>query len=305
MSHRSVSMSRRLSTIVVGLMTATLLLTSPAAAGPAFVEELPDLRMLAPDDVRVCGWEPPARPEDTFQSEICLPATSDNRWLRFSSLLMNVGHGTFRVVAERASTAVNHMQATQWIRKPHRQWRKVATGATLAWAQEEDGHPHWHTQGMERYRLFKLPSPFAGGAKVGVKRGYCFFDGMFVRPGLAYARTSPLYSFLDCGLLGLSEDALRLRVGLSVGWGDEYPWNYAGQRIDISGVADGEYLLCLSADPTDEFVELSDTNNEAWARIELTTQESPSYTVKVKVLASGRTPCQPQVPYDIALLSVG
>lgn len=283
---------------MVGLMTATLMLTSPAAAASSG-EQLPDLRMLAPDRFAVCG----APTSGTFQTENCPDASAGDRWLRFDSLLMNVGQGTFRVVAQRASTAEDHMHTTQWIRKPHRQWRKVATGATLAWAQEEDGHPHWHTQGMERYRLFKLPSPFAGGAKVGVKRGYCFFDGMYVRPGIPSARTSPLYSFYDCGLPGQSQDALRLRVGLSVGWGDEYPWNYAGQRIDISDVPDGEYLLCLSADPTDEFEELSDANNEAWARIELTTVAAPDYHVDVEVLASGRTPCQPQVPYDIAVLS--
>lgn len=283
---------------MVGLMTATLMLTSPAAAASSG-EQLPDLRMFAPDRFAVCG----APTSGTFQTENCPDASAGDRWLRFDSLLMNVGQGTFRVVAQRASTAEDHMHTTQWIRKPHRQWRKVATGATLAWAQEEDGHPHWHTQGMERYRLFKLPSPFAGGAKVGVKRGYCFFDGMYVRPGIPHARTSPLYSFYDCGLPGQSQDALRLRVGLSVGWGDEYPWNYAGQRIDISDVPDGEYLLCLSADPTNEFVELSDANNEAWARIELTTVAAPDYHVDVEVLASGRTPCQPQVPYDIAVLS--
>lgn len=298
MSRTQPPVARRLSALLVGLMTATLMLTSQAAAASS-TERLPDLRMLPPESFAVCG----APTSGTFQTENCPDASAGDRWLRFGSLLMNVGRGTFRVVAERASAAEDHMHATQWIRKPRGQWRKVPTDATLAWAQEEDGHPHWHTQGIERYRLFKLPSPFPGGAKVGVKRGYCFFDGAYVRPGIAFARTSPLYSFYDCGLPGQSQDALRLRVGLSVGWGDEYPWNYAGQRIDISDVADGGYLLCLSADPADDFLEVSDANNESWARIALTTVASPSYQVKVKVLASGRTPCQAQVPYDIAVLS--
>lgn len=299
MTRARPSAARRLSAMIVGLISATMLFTNPAAAASSG-ELLPDLRMLAPDSFAVCG----APTSGTFQTEDCPDASAGDRWLRFDSVLMNVGHGTFRVIAERESTAVDHMHATQWIRKPHGQWRKMPTDATLAWAQEEDGHPHWHTQGMERYRLFKLPSPFAGGARVGVKRGYCFFDGVFLRPGLPYARTGPLYSFYACGLPGQSQDALRLRVGLSVGWGDEYPWNYAGQRIDIGDVADGQYLLCLSADPTDEFVELSDGNNEAWARIELTTTEAPDHHVSVQVLASGRTACQPQVPYDITVLSV-
>ena len=216
---------------------------------------------------------------------------------------MNVGAGTFRVVASRASTSEEHMHAVQWIRRPNREWRKEPTDAVLAWAQQEDGHPHWHTQGMERYQLLKLPQPFAGEAKVGVKHGYCFFDGMLVRSDLEYARPSPLYSFYSCGVPGQSQDALRLKVGLSVGWADEYPWNYAGQRIDIAGVKDGDYLLCMTADPAKQFVELRDSNNQSWARIRLTTTAKPTYAVDVEVLASGKTGCQGQVPYPIVPLA--
>ena len=208
---------------------------------------------------------------------------------------MNIGVGTFRVVASRASTAEDHMHATQWIRRPNRAWRKVATDAVLAWAQQEDGHPHWHTQGMERYQLFRLPRPFPGGAKVGVKHGYCFFDGFNVRPGLPEARPLPFYSFYSCGVPGQSQDALSLRVGLSVGWGDEYPWNYAGQRIDITDVEDGEYLLCLTADPNNDFIELRENNNASWARIQLTTTLDP-YKVTVTVLESGKTACRNSCP---------
>ena len=53
-----------------------------------------------------------------------------------------------------------------------------------------------------------------------------------------------------------SQGLLKLRVGLSVGWGDIYPARFAGQRIDITDVPDGTYLLCLTADPSNEFVEL-------------------------------------------------
>lgn len=284
----------RLLVVMVATLTASLAPTTSAAAGGA-VELLPDLRMAPPDDLTVCG----APTTGTFQTENCPDETQGDAWLRFDSLLMNVGKGTFRLVARRASTAQDHLHATQWIRRSDLSWRKLPTEATLAWAEEEDGHPHWHTQGMERYQLLKLPSAFAGGAKVGVKRGYCFFDGQSVRRDLKGARTQPLYSFYDCGIPGQSQDALKIRVGLSVGWGDEYPWNFAGQRIDISDVPDGDYLLCLTADPLLQFKELRDGNNQSWARIRLTTTTEPSYKVRVEVLARGQGSCQKQVPYPI------
>lgn len=277
----------------VALVTASLA-NATSAAVAASDERLPDLRMEQPDSFTVCG----APTTGTFQTENCPAASPGDRWLRFDSLLMNVGEGTFRVVARRASTAQDHMHATQWIRRPNRQWRKVETDAVLAWAEQEDGHPHWHTQGMERYQLYKLPEPFAGGAKVGVKHGYCFFDGFFGRPNLPGARDLPLYSFYSCGIPGQSQNALQLRVGLSVGWGDEYPWNYAGQRIDISNVPDGDYLLCLTADPSNDFIELREGNNSSWARIRLTTTTSP-YKVTVTVERRGRTACQGQLPYPM------
>jgi len=292
--------SRRFAVVAIGLLTAGLALPSAAAAGRIPTDgAVPDLRMMTPGSFRVCG----APTSGTFQTENCPDASSNDRWLRFDSILMNVGAGPFKVVANRTSTAEDHMHAAQWIRKPAGAWRKVPTNAILAWAQLEDGHPHWHTQGMEQYRLFKLPSPFPGGALVGVKHGYCFFDGMLIRPDLVATRPTPLYSFYSCGLPGQSQDALKLTVGLSVGWADEYPWNYAGQRIDISGVDDGEYLVCLTADPSNDFLELKDTNNEAWAHVELITLSNP-YRVQVHVMGAGRTPCQTQVPYSIPPLAV-
>lgn len=284
----------RLLVAAVATLTASLALTTSAAATTA-AELLPDLRMAAPTDLTVCG----APTTGTFQTENCPDETAGDAWLRFDSVLMNVGKGTFRLVARRSSTAEDHLHATQWIRRSDLTWRKLPTDATLAWAQEEDGHPHWHTQGVERYQLLKLPSAFPDGAKVGVKRGYCFFDGQSVRPDLRWARPAPLYSFYSCGIPGQSQSVLKLQVGLSVGWADEYPWNYAGQRIDISDVEDGDYLLCLTADPLEQFKELRDGNNQSWARIRLTTTAQPSFKVKVRVLSRGQSSCQKQVPYPI------
>jgi hypothetical protein len=276
-------------------MMAVALLPGPVATAGAVHDVLPDLAMLAPDHLTVCG----APTGGTFLTEDCPTPSAVDRWLRFDSVILNAGNGTFRVRARRVSTADPEMHARQLIRRSDGTFRRHATDAHLHWAEDEDGHPHWHTESMERYRLFRLPEPFAGGAKVGVKHGYCFFDGLLLRPDLRRARPTPRYSFYSCGVPGQSQDALELTVGISVGWGDTYPWNYAGQRIDITSVDDGDYLLCLSADPLGEFLEAREGNNDGWARIRLTTDTDPTYVVHVRVLERGTTPCRKQVPYQI------
>jgi hypothetical protein len=60
-------------------------------------------------------------------------------------------------------------------------------------------------------------------------------------------------------------------MGLSVGWGDRYPYNIAFQYIDISGLPNGEYLVTVTADPPaaggGRFIEANEDNNSSWALI--------------------------------------
>lgn len=59
-------------------------------------------------------------------------------------------------------------------------------------------------------------------------------------------------------------------MGLSVGWGDEYPSTIAFQYIDITGLPNGDYLVSLEADTANHFVEANDDNNGGWAVIRIT-----------------------------------
>jgi hypothetical protein len=58
-------------------------------------------------------------------------------------------------------------------------------------------------------------------------------------------------------------------MGLSVGWGDKYPWNIAYQYIDISRLPYGNYCLSLTADPNREFMEANVFNNTVRTRISI------------------------------------
>jgi hypothetical protein len=50
-------------------------------------------------------------------------------------------------------------------------------------------------------------------------------------------------------------------MGLSVNWGDKYPWSIAFQYIDVSTLPYGNYCLTMTADPRAEFVEATVANN--------------------------------------------
>jgi putative cell wall-binding protein len=75
-------------------------------------------------------------------------------------------------------------------------------------------------------------------------------------------------------------------MGLSVGWGDDYPANFAFQWIDITTLPPGDYTVQARADEQNWYLESNETNNCAYARVRITATNGP-----VQVLGSGRS-CQ-------------
>ena len=62
---------------------------------------------------------------------------------------------------------------------------------------------------------------------------------------------------------------MRLRNGLSVGWGDIYHRSLPGQYIDITGLPNGLYRLSATADQADFFLESNDANNSTWVDLRI------------------------------------
>ena len=57
--------------------------------------------------------------------------------------------------------------------------------------------------------------------------------------------------------------------GMSVGYGDRYGYQLAGQSIDLSLLQDGLYELEITFDPNNKIVETSDSDNAACVLIQL------------------------------------
>jgi hypothetical protein len=223
--------------LVAGFLAATPARPAPVQAG---AEAIPDLEVAPLDDFQI-QW------------------VNGRRLLRFTAMMVNTGAGHFEVRGSRASTS-DPMRVRQVIYTNSSRStisRQVLTDAVGKWSG--DGHDHWHVQEMMRYDMWG-----ASGSLTGAKVGFCFLDSDPYRLSLPGAAQSFYYRGSWCQT---TPNALSNRMGISIGWGDEYEWYLAWQWVDITGWPAGTYTVRSKVDPHDFFLEEGETNNCAWARI--------------------------------------
>ncbi|MEW5990603.1 MAG: lysyl oxidase family protein [Chloroflexota bacterium] len=207
---------------------------------------LPDLVMLPPSDFKI---EQQAR---------------KTRLLRFSTVIVNLGPGPFQVLGQlNGATSGDPYDVVQHLAEPGGGLSDHPTGATMFWSG--DGHNHFHVRDLQEMTLQNLNALVLAR---GAKRGFCFWDNYnYGAPAPAYYHPS------TTDACELAPDG-TVPMGLSVRWGDRYPYNIAFQYIDISKLGNGEYLVTVAADPaapgeTGQFIEANEQNNTAWARIRI------------------------------------
>jgi len=195
--------------------------------------------------------------------------------LRFSAMIVNIGAGPFELAASRPDTG-SAWTVSQRLRHADGSTTVSPTAAGMIF-DTGDSHGHWHVRDLESYDLLRLDN----GVKVGTaaKSGFCFFDTDHYA-SLPGSPTSRVYGPGSCG----HADSLDVSMGLSVGWGDEYPWNFTGQYIDITSVANGKYRLRATADQGGLFAESNEANNVTWVDISLSRRKAKT---SVKVLRYG------------------
>lgn len=215
-----------------------------------------------------------------------LETVNGRRLLRFTTIMVNRGPGHFEVRGWRPSTAYSRMAIDQVIFDDAGGYRRRATGSSGTYAG--DGHDHWHVNEIMTYELWKVGDRSI--KREGAKTGFCFFDTTAWNLGLRGARSVSYYREEWCGARG----ALSNRVGISVGWGDRYPWNFAYQWIDVTNLPAGAYKVRATVDIQDWFLEKDEYDNCKWTRIRLPEAGAGN---KVKILdaggACGRTAITP------------
>lgn len=203
---------------------------------------LPDLGMLAPKDFSI-----QSRPRGV-------------RWLRFDTVVVNVGPGLFDVYGHGPADAQGTLPVVQRVQDGAGGWIEVSTPARMFYAG--DGHSHWHVRDFQDWTIARVNDP-ANVLKRGAKTGFCFWDNY------NYIATGPFVYHPSTTSACIQRVNGTVPMGLSIGWGDEYPSSIAFQYIDISGLPNGDYLVTLEADLANEFVEANDGNNTSWATIRI------------------------------------
>jgi Lysyl oxidase len=246
--------TQRASAVILAVAALAALPSSAGAATPT----IPDLGMARLSDIYLAM------------------APSGQKQLRFSATIVNVGAGPFELAGSRTSSSGAFSLSQRTYNADGSSSLASTPGASLVFGG--DGHNHWHVNALERYELRRLDN----GVKVGTaaKSGFCFYDTGSYR-WLAGSPASAVYTSVGCGVAS----SLDVRMGISVGWGDTYPWTLPDQFVDVTSLASGKYRLYAEADPNGWFYESSRQNNATWADVALTTSRKGS--TKVRVLAYG------------------
>jgi hypothetical protein len=215
-------MSARLLPAATGLLIIVLATLAPPARA-ASADVLPDLDQESPTALAVTR----------------APAGQHRKWLLgFGSAVRNVGAGPLVIDGHRSGRRVSRMVADQLVRRAGASDRRVRGVGHLRFVVSPD-HRHWHYIGFERYALRGVDEP--GAVRRGHKSGFCLGDRYPVTaPVLPAASATPVFTS-RCGLG--QRGRLRVREGISVGYGDYYGAGLEGQYITLDGLPDGRYTL--------------------------------------------------------------
>jgi len=197
------------------------------------------------------------------------------RCLRFDQIVENVGEGPFelryKLPPEDAypSGEPNLVTFENLVQRIYWSDGRAPEDRVADTYEFHPAHAHFH---YRNFAVSSLSRVEPDGTKTvvarGRKNGFCMVDvenTWFGRRGDA-ART---YRPPACLAPTHGEENIN---GISRGWADVYNWYLADQYIEVSGLADGDYVLETVADPAATVAESDDTNNCSAVLITLSDQ---------------------------------
>jgi len=234
------------------------------------------------------GCEPTDRLPDLRVGELygfSVQRTSSGRaLLRFGTIGFNVGAGPLEARGVRTDTDSGSMLVTQRIYDSEGGHRDRRTSAVMVY-DTGDNHDHWHTRQFMTVTMYRLGNPT--GNVYGLRKlGYCLLDAERMSNPPPNSPETRQYPNGSCG----NRSSTSVRTGLSIGYGDDYPPQYAHQWMDVNRLPVGTYRICATVDPFGDFVESRDDNNQRWVDVRVNVRAG---TVQVLDTAVGR--CGPNV----------
>lgn len=217
--------------------------------------------------------------------------------LRFDQVLGNIGTGALDLRFDQPAGVppVDDQQVptSQRIYRTDGSSYDVPTGHMIWHAI----HQHYHFEGFAQSKLWATTAqggrqgavPVATGNKV----SFCIATTT-IHPAYwgQQAFGADVYPAPDClEPVSTSGGLDHFKQGMSVGWSDEYNWFLPGQYVEVTGVADGDYILDTTVDPTARLVERDKTNNCGSVRVRLS--HMGTQNAQAELLGPGPA-CAPQ-----------
>jgi hypothetical protein len=204
--------------------------------------------------------------------------------LRFGTLLANVGDGPIEVRGH-GREGRQMLNPEQWITRANGQSYGVPLpNVTLLY--NGDGHDHFHIQGLNVARLIpvEVADPAAAAERHWRKIGFCLMDVLKVGRKDRPAWASKAGDYYSCG----NRHSGRIRMGISVGYQDDYRPSIAWQSVVVDELPPGRYLLCVTANATGVLIEKPDsaTNNSHWLRLDINVAKN-----KLALIEEAHSPC--------------
>jgi hypothetical protein len=229
-------------TVVLALASGLSLVRPVGAQAPTLL--YPDLRALPPAPLVI---------QDSL-----LDDGSTHHLLRFTTTIWNAGRGPLELRGDSSQgTTVAYQRAYD------------ETGTVTEWPVGEfvfhRSHQHWHFENFADYELWpkrEYDAWIASGRQVGQPRwrgskttgqgeSFCVRDSWPIED---LASSPPHRTYNTCE---------RELQGISVGWGDTYPYSLPEQWIDLNDqvLPDGRYVLRVVADRQNLLRESADGND--------------------------------------------
>ncbi len=184
-------------------------------------------------------------------ADLAVRIENGRKLLRFSNTVYNWGDGPLELRPKQRTK--NQTEAYQ------RMYSHAADGTPALFSETLVGtfvfhrtHHHWH---FDAFALYEILTASGGPIAASQKTTVCIRDNVNPEDGGA---SLPHFGWGDNGRC--DKNAIE---GLSVGYGDTYPWNIDGQSLDITGLSDGCYWFRSTANPNRNIIESNYDNNSA------------------------------------------
>lgn len=176
--------------------------------------------------------------------QLSITNSPGQKYLRLSATSWNGGAGRLHLVGGATDPATGTQEVYQRVFNDDGSYQDYLAGE-FVW---HPLHNHTHFGDYAAYILDPVTTGIAD--RIANKTTFCIIDTTAIDLTLPGAPQSPQYLFCNAQY-----------QGLSVGWGDTYTSDLAGQEINITGLPDGDYYLTIDVDPDGRILESNDSNN--------------------------------------------